>query len=108
MKGLLIDYRYCTGCHACEVACKKELKLEKGQFGIHVLQDGPRQLPSGKWEYHYIPIKTSLCDLCATRVGEGKNPTCMHHCPARIIYFDEVDELSKLLVTKPGAMLFAE
>ncbi|MFC1640021.1 4Fe-4S binding protein [Gemmatimonadota bacterium] len=19
--GLLIDYEYCTGCHACEVAC---------------------------------------------------------------------------------------
>lgn len=39
--GLFIDYGYCTGCHTCEVACKKEHHLKKGQWGIHVLQDGP-------------------------------------------------------------------
>ena len=22
MKGILINYDYCTGCHSCEVACK--------------------------------------------------------------------------------------
>ena len=26
--GLLIDYEFCTGCHACEVACKVEKGLE--------------------------------------------------------------------------------
>lgn len=108
MKGLLIDYKYCTGCHACEVACKVELELEKGQFGIHVLQDGPRQLPNGKWEFHYIPVKTSLCDLCAARLDQGKHPSCVQHCPARIIYYDEIEELGRLLATKPGALLYAE
>lgn len=108
MKALLIDYNYCTGCHACEVACKKELGLEKGQFGIHVLQDGPWQKPNGKWEYKYAPITTSLCDLCATRVGQGKPPTCVHHCPARIIYYGDVQELASMAETKPGAMLLIE
>lgn len=108
MKGMLIDYQYCTGCHACEVACKKELNLEKGQYGIHVLQDGPRQLPNGRWEYRYIPLKTSLCDYCDARVAEGKAPSCVQHCPARIIFCGELDELSKLLAQKPGALLFAE
>jgi len=108
MNGLLIDFKYCTGCHACEVACKKELGLEKGQYGIHVLQDGPRQLPDGKWEYKYVPVKTSLCDLCAGRVSAGKPPTCVHHCPARIIFYDELPELAKLLEAKPGALLYAE
>ena len=42
--GLFINYEFCTGCHSCEVACKKEHKLPKGQFGMHVLQDGPRQM----------------------------------------------------------------
>lgn len=23
--GLLIDYKYCTGCHTCEVACQKSM-----------------------------------------------------------------------------------
>ena len=25
--ALMIDYGFCTGCHACEVACKKHLGL---------------------------------------------------------------------------------
>jgi Fe-S-cluster-containing dehydrogenase component len=109
MKALLIDYQYCTGCHACEVACKKELNLDKGQYGIHVLQDGPRLLPDGKkWEYKYIPVTTSLCDLCAKSREEGKPPTCVHHCPARIIHYGELQEMAALLESKPGAMLLAE
>ncbi len=28
--GLLIDYAYCTGCHACEVACAQELRRPAG------------------------------------------------------------------------------
>ncbi|HBT95151.1 MAG TPA: oxidoreductase, partial [Coriobacteriia bacterium] len=27
MKGILINYEYCTGCHSCEVACRNELGL---------------------------------------------------------------------------------
>ena len=37
--ALMIDYEFCTGCHACEVACKKHLGLPAGQHGIRVLQD---------------------------------------------------------------------
>jgi Fe-S-cluster-containing dehydrogenase component len=108
MKALLIDYNYCTGCHACEVACKKELELPKGQYGIHVLQDGPRQLLDGTWEYRYIPLITSLCDMCTTRVRAGKSPTCVHHCPARIISYGATKDLLSALEAKPGAVLFAE
>ncbi len=37
--GLLIDYEYCTGCHACEVACAQENRREAGTIkGIEVLE----------------------------------------------------------------------
>ena len=67
--ALVIDYKYCTGCHTCEVACRQALDLGSGQFGIKLLQDGPRELPNGKWEYNFLPMPTSLCDLCAERVA---------------------------------------
>ena len=51
--GLLIDYEYCSGCHACEVACKKEHEMPKGDFGIKILKDGPRQSSDGVWEFDY-------------------------------------------------------
>ena len=105
--GLFINYEYCTGCHSCEVACKKYLGLPKGQFGIHVLQDGPRKDVNGKWEYTYIPYPTHLCDLCAERVMEGRLPTCVHHCQAGVMEFGPYDELVKLLPDQPKSVIWA-
>ena len=93
LKGLLIDYEFCTGCHSCEVACKKHLKLEKGQFGIALAQDGPRKKPDGKWDYNFVPIPTEICDLCEDRVKAGKQPTCVHHCQSFAISYGTVEEL---------------
>lgn len=105
--GLLIDYEFCTGCHTCEVACKQELGLPNGQWGIKVLQDGPRQLDDDKWEYLYYPIPTSLCNLCADRVAVGKKPTCVHHCQAGVMSYGPVEELAKKMADKPKMVLFA-
>jgi len=93
--GLLIDYEYCSGCHACEVACKKEHNRPKGDFGIKILQDGPRQNSNGRWEYEHVPLPTSLCDLCADRVSIGKLPTCVHHCQAGVMVYGSLEELAE-------------
>lgn len=105
--GLLIDYEYCSGCHACETACKMEHDLPTGDFGIHVLQDGPRENRSaGTYEYEHVPVPTSLCDLCAERVAAGKLPTCVHHCQAGVMVYGTVEELAKK-VNKPKMAIFA-
>lgn len=104
--GLLIDYGFCTGCHACEVACKQELKLPEGQFGIKILQDGPRDLGNKKWEYNHYPVPTSLCNLCKNRRAEGKPPTCVMHCPAHVMYFGTVEELSALAAERKNRALY--
>lgn len=106
--GLLVDYDYCTGCHTCEVACRKAHPEwdGEGNFGIKILQDGPRELPDGKWEYNYLPMPTSLCDLCAERTAEGKPPSCVMHCPAHCMYFDSIEDLSKIEAEKIHRALF--
>ena len=104
--GLMIDYEFCTGCHSCEVACRKEHEYGAGQFGIKILQDGPRELPGGKWEYNFLPMPTSLCDLCTERTAEGKMPTCVHHCPAHCMYFDTIENLAKKAAEKKNRALF--
>ena len=102
----MIDYEYCTGCHTCEVACRKSLGLNSGQFGIHILKDGPRQIEgTKKWELNYLPVPTSLCDLCAERTGKGKEPLCVHHCLANVLYYGPVEKLAKKLEDKPKQML---
>jgi Fe-S-cluster-containing dehydrogenase component len=105
--GLLIDYEHCTGCHSCEVACKKELNLPLGKFGIKLAKNGPFKLKDteDKWELTYVPIPTHLCDLCGDRVAAGKKPNCVHHCQASVIEFGTVEELAKKM-TNPRMVLF--
>ncbi len=104
--GLLIDYEYCTGCHACEVACIKELNLPLNQYGIKLLTDGARQLPDGSWDLNNIPFPTSLCNLCEDRVAQGKMPSCAQHCQALVITYGPVKELAEKMSRKPKMVLF--
>lgn len=105
--GLFVNYEYCTGCHSCEVACKKLKNLPKGQFGIHVLQDGPRQTADGKWEYTYVPYPSHLCDLCAERTVEGRLPMCVHHCQAGVMEYGSLEELTDMLVQYPRSIVYS-
>lgn len=106
-KGLLIQYDYCTGCHACEVACKKELGLPKGNFGIRVMEYGPAKKPDGRWDYFFIPVPTDLCDLCRQRLDVGKLPSCVHTCQSKIMEYGDVGELAKKLSYIKKCVLFA-
>lgn len=92
--GLFIDYEFCTGCKTCVTACKVEHAMPTGDFGIVLLQDGPRENSNGTWEYNYLPMPTSLCDLCAERTAAGKLPSCVHHCQAGVMVYGTVEELA--------------
>ena len=104
--GLFITYEYCTGCHTCEVACKKAHDLPEGQWGIKLLVDGPRKNMKGGWDYTYLPLPTHLCDLCEERVEQGRLPMCVHHCQAGIMEYGPIEELSKLQEQQPRSVVF--
>ena len=81
--ALLIDYKYCTGCHSCEVACRQEKGIEsQDEWGIKLAEFGPERL-AGKWDWTYVPVPSTLCDLCESRLEEGLKPACAHHCLAK-------------------------
>ncbi len=95
MNGLLINYKYCSGCHSCEVACKNEHDIPLGRWGIKVTETGPWEIGDDEWHYDFIPTPTSLCDLCAARVAQGRQPSCVQHCQAKVMEFGEIEELAK-------------
>ena len=99
MKGILINTEYCTGCHSCEVACKKELGLAEGEYGIKLTETGPWTYGTGgakgQWEWTWTPVITKACDMCEARVAKGKMPMCVQHCQAWCMYHGEVDDLVK-------------
>lgn len=113
MNGILINYDYCTGCHSCEVACKKYLNLPKGEFGIKLNEIGPYEYegkPKGpeKWEWTWLPAITKACTMCEDRVAEGKMPMCVQHCQAWCMHYGPVEELVAKMDGKSRASLFVQ
>jgi len=106
-KGIIIQYDFCDGCHACEMACKQELGLEPDEYGIKIMSYGPRLMKDGTWDFFNIPVPTDYCDLCAKRVESGKLPACVHHCPGKVMEYGDVEELAKKLATIKKCVLFA-
>ncbi len=92
--ALLIDYGWCSGCHSCELACRNELGLTVGEWGIKILEDGPRKTKEGDWQWSYIPLPTSYCNGCEHRVAEGLMPACVQTCQGKVMYYGTPAEMA--------------
>lgn len=102
--GLLIDYEYCTGCHACEIACAQEYDWPAGMGGMRVTEM-IQQLPGDKAYLAYLPFPTELCVLCAGRTAKGMKPACVQTCMAACMKHGRVEDLAKE-IDKPRMALF--
>jgi Fe-S-cluster-containing dehydrogenase component len=103
--GLLIDYEYCTGCFACQVACAQEYNWPAGMGGIRVMEI-VENLPKDKHYLKFMPMPTELCVLCAGRTAKRKQPACVQTCMAACMKFGRIEDLAKE-ITKPRMVLWA-
>ena len=104
--GLLIDYEYCTGCYACQVACCQEHGHQAGCSGMQVIEQ-VQTLPHGKAYLCFLPFPTELCILCKPRTNKGQIPACVQHCMANVITWGRLEELAKHLGQKPRMVLWS-
>ena len=104
--GMLVDYEYCTGCHACEVACKQEHRIPSGRVGRVEVIESIQELPGGKVDITCFPLLTRLCLFCAPRVKKGLLPACVKHCMAQCLKFGPVEELARETPRKRKAVLW--
>ncbi len=95
--AMVIDYKFCTGCHSCEITCRKEHDLSLDEWGIKLSEEGPIQIDEDKWMWNYVPIPSDLCDLCKVRTAEGKPAACELHCLANCIEVIPVEEVASSL-----------
>ena len=97
--GLLIDYKYCTNCRSCEVACQEEKNLGSDEFGIRVFESKAERKAGGAvddaWDWSYIPMPTFRCDLCAERMDAGRKPMCVKHCLAACMQVGPLEDLAE-------------
>jgi Fe-S-cluster-containing dehydrogenase component len=104
--GLLIDYEYCTGCYACQIACAQEYGWPAGMSGMKVIEV-VQSLPNDKAYLAYLPFPTELCTLCAGRTKKGLEPACVKHCMAACMKYGKIEELAKEMIKKPRMVLWA-
>jgi Fe-S-cluster-containing dehydrogenase component len=105
--GLLIEYDYCTGCHACEVACKQEHNYSGGMCGIRVDEVVTVGNDRDDVNVSFMPITTRFCDLCAERTSRGETTACVKHCQAICLHYGAVTDLAKAMAEKPRTAIFA-
>lgn len=94
--GLLANLELCTGCLACEIACKQEHHLSEGINGIKVITLGPYEI-DGELAMDFVPFTTDECDLCADRIEAGNRPFCVQICPTQALELSSDDEVLQLL-----------
>ena len=104
--GLLVDYEYCTGCFACQVACAQEYHRPEGIVGMQVTEM-VQVLPNGKPYLSFIPFPTENCSLCVSRTRNGLEPACVKHCMAKCIKHGPVEDLAKEMTKKGRTVLWA-
>ncbi len=117
--GLFVDYKYFSGNHAAEIACKEEMGLSPDQWGIKEVEVGPfkkgtmedRSDLSGNdgdaWEWIYLPVPTSIFSEWwgdGTRPGK---PLAVQVEESGSLEYGPIDELAQKLIDWPRqAVLF--
>ena len=108
-KGILADMHYCTGCHACEVACKQENQYQVGVSGIKITEIIMEDVNAYNIHFDYIPYFSKNCNLCAARIasGEDKVPACVRHCGTASLHYGDIEELAKQMPGMPRCVLYS-
>ena len=98
--ALLCDYRYFSGNHAAEIACKEEFELPLNQWGIKEVQVGPFHKGGDtscgeNWEWFYIPCPTTIFTKYYGPGGEkaGQRPLACQVEESGTLYYGELDEM---------------
>ncbi len=82
---VLIEPDLCFGCVACFEACP---------FGV--IQLNPETQVA------------EMCNLCVHRTNAGLEPACVHHCPAKCMYFGNINDLVKITQEKEAKRMVEE
>ena len=81
--GLVVDTKYCIGCHCCAFACKNENNVPDDIWWNRVMTDGGEDIDTPSGEYPNLSMShiTVSCQHC-------ENPACVKVCPVGATYKD--------------------
>lgn len=96
--SILVNLKRCTGCWTCSLACKVGNNLGVEEYWQFVRTNGDGSgidEPAGVWpdvSMSWMPIYTTNCRLCGSRIAEGLEPFCTYNCPSQAMTFGDLDD----------------
>lgn len=102
--GFLVNLDRCTGCMACEVACKVLNNLPVGTTWLKVIRNRPEEVDDKLvMDFYPAPRSVEKCSECV--VKEGGVPLCAKVCMGQAIVIDKIDKVMEI-GKKRRSMLF--
>lgn len=110
---IFIDLQRCTGCWTCSLACKVGNQLSDEDFWLTVRTLGSGEgidRPAGEWpnlRMSWIPIWSTSCIKCPSRIANGDKPYCVNCCPNGALSVGEEAEKREQEARDKGFRIFS-
>ena len=101
-----IDAKKCIGCRYCMTACPYNVRSFVTSNTKGYYDEGLTDYEKVAYEDHKVGT-VEKCTFCTQRVEEGRDPACVATCPAKALFFGDLDDpgsqVTKLLADNPNA-----
>ena len=88
--GMVLDYEMCSGCYACQTACRETNRYGYDEQWLQVIRRDP-YFVDGKLRMYHL-LAPSL-DKCAACFEADPDPLCAKVCSSAALFVGPLDEL---------------
>lgn len=100
--GMLLDLDHCTGCYACQTACREVNEYGYDQQWVQVVRREPYFVDGKLRMYHLLAPSLDKCQGCYE--AESQVPLCTKVCASDALFVGPIEELLKLKVGRTTAL----
>jgi len=106
-----VDANKCIGCRYCQVACPYDARSFITDINAQSPKFGFTPYEKAMYPAHQVGT-VEKCNFCKERLAEGKEPACVHTCPAGALTFGDLDDpasgVSRLILARNAQPLKPE
>lgn len=92
--GLLLDLDHCTGCYACQTACREVNGYDYDEQWMQVVRRDPYFVDGKLRMYHLLAPSLDKCQTCY--VSENRTPLCTKVCASDALFVGPLEELMQI------------
>ncbi|MDR1183354.1 MAG: hypothetical protein LBK67_00990 [Coriobacteriales bacterium] len=100
--GMLLDLEMCSGCYACQTACREVNHYSYDEQWMQTVRRDPYFVDGKLRMYHLLAPSLDKCQDCY--FAEEKTPLCAKVCSSDALFIGPVEELLKIKAGRQTAL----